>query len=187
MDKVLTPEFRVSFPAILEPKLNSLSGKTEYSIQMVFEGDADLTELKKMANAAAITKFGEANIPKGLRSPFRNGDEFNDTADNQREELAGKIFVNCRSKQRPGLVDASVNAIIDASDFYGGCYARASVRAYAYDFKGNRGVAFGVLNVQKLRDGEPFSGKMKAEDEFSPITPSEVAETADTPADIFAS
>lgn len=176
MDKVTTPEFRASFPAVIKPKMNNLSGNEEYSIQMVFEKSADLAPLKLMAKEAAIEKWGN-KIPEKLRSPFRDGDQYNDTADNQREELAGKIFINCKSKQRPGLVDSELNAIQSESDFYGGCYARATLRAYAYDTKGNRGVAFGLLNVQKLRDGEPFSGKLKAEDDFSAISPEEVDET----------
>ena len=186
MDKVTTPEFRVSFPALFEAKLNTLSGKEEYSIQMIFEKTADLAPLKLMAKNCAIEKWGD-KIPEKLRSPFRDGDEYNDTADNQRVELEGKVFINSKSKQRPGLVDGALQAIIDQSDFYGGCYARATVRAYAYDTKGNRGVAFGLLNVQKLRDGEPFSGKLKAEDDFKPIDPEEVAAGADTPGDIFSS
>jgi len=184
MDKVTTPEFRVSFPAVFEAKLNTLSNKEEYSIQMIFDKSADLSDLKKMAAACAKAKWGD-KIPEKLRSPFRDGNEYNDTAENQRDELTDKIFVNSKSKQRPGLVDGALQAIIDQSDFYGGCYARATVRAYAYDQKGNRGVAFGLLNVQKLRDGEPFSGKMKAEDDFKPIDPEEVAAGADTPGDIF--
>jgi len=186
MDKVTTPEFRASFPNLFEAKLNTLSGKDEFSIQMIFEKTADLAPLKKMAKDCAIEKWGN-KIPEKLRNPFRDGDEYNDTADNQREELNGKVFINSKSKQRPGLVDGSLQAIIDQSEFYGGCYARATVRAYAYDIKGNRGVAFGLLNVQKLRDGEPFSGKLKAEDDFSPITQDEVSEGGEekTPADIF--
>ncbi len=185
MEKVTTPEFRVSFPALFEAKLNTLSGKEEYSVQMIFEKSADLAPLKMMAKNCAIEIWGDNKIPEKLRSPFRDGDEYNDTADNQRAELEGKIFINSKSKQRPGLVDGALQAIIDQSDFYGGCYARATVRAYAYDTKGNRGVAFGLLNVQKLRDGEPFSGKMKAEDDFKPIDPEEVAAGTETPGDIF--
>jgi hypothetical protein len=183
--KATTPEFRVSFPAIFEPKLNTLSNKEEYSIQMIFDKTADLSQLKKMAKDCVVAKWG-SKIPEKLRSPFRDGDEYNDTAENQRAELEGKIFINAKSKQRPGLVDGSLQPILDPSEFYGGCYARATVRAYAYDQKGNRGVAFGLLNVQKLRDGEPFSGKMKAEDDFSPITPEEVDSKAENAADIFA-
>jgi len=184
MDKVTTPEFRVSFPALFEAKLNTLSNKTEFSCQMIFEKTADLAPLKKMAKDCAIEKWSN-KIPEKLRSPFRDGDEYNETADNQREELAGKIFINCKSKQRPGLVDGNLQAIIDQGDFYGGCYARATIRAYAYDQKGNRGVAFGLLNVQKLRDGEPFSGKLKAEDDFSPINEEEIEAGKTTSPDIF--
>lgn len=185
MEKVTTPEFRVSFPAIFEAQTNRLSGKEEFSVQMIFDKDADFTAMKKLAKKAAQEKWGD-KIPTNLRSPFRDGDEYNDTAENQRQELEGKVFVNSRSKQRPGLVDGQLQAIIDQSDFYGGCYARATVSVYAYDQKGNRGVSFGLLNVQKLRDGEPFSGKMKAEDDFKAIEPADVENEPESAADIFA-
>ena len=40
---------------------------------------------------------------------------------------------------------------------------------YAYDAKGNKGYAFGLQNIQKLEEGEPLSGRAKAEDEFQAI------------------
>jgi hypothetical protein len=43
------------------------------------------------------------------------------------------------------------------------------VTAYAYDKAGNRGVAFGLQNIQKLKDGEAFDGRSKPEDDFQPV------------------
>ena len=50
---------------------------------------------------------------------------------------------------------------------FGGIYGRASVNFYAFNSNGNRGIACGLNNLQKLRDGEPLGGKSRAEDDFS--------------------
>jgi hypothetical protein len=70
---------------------------------------------------------------------------------------------------QPGLVDQNLQRIISTDDFYSGCYARATITAYGYDKAGNKGVAFGLQNVQKLADGERFSGRTAAEDDFEAV------------------
>ena len=40
---------------------------------------------------------------------------------------------------------------------------------YAYEKMGNAGVSIGLNNLQLVRDGEPFSGRRKAEEAFSAI------------------
>lgn len=81
----------------------------------------------------------------------------------------GGTFLNLKSKQKPGLVNEKVEDIIESSEFYAGCFARATVRPYAYDAKGNCGVAFGLQNIQKMKDGDSLGSKTKAQDDFAPI------------------
>ena len=171
--KVVTPTFRVSFPAVFQAKLNELSGKTEYSVVMLIDKKQDITAMKQLCAAVAKEKWGE-KIPTGIRNPFRDGD----TEKAGREGYANAYFVTAKSTQKPGVVDESLQPIINAEDFYPGCYARATVTAYAYDNKGNRGVAFGLQNLQKVKDGEPFSGKTRAEDDFAPVKSESLAEDA---------
>ncbi len=173
---VMTPEFRVSFPNLFKAKKNDLSGEDEYSVQALFSKDADLKVLKMAAEAAIAKKWGDdkKKWPTNLRSPFRLQDERAKVNDEGKKVLPpgyeeGAVYLNLKSKQRPGVVDKNVQPIIDETEFYPGCYARATISAYAYDAKGNKGVAFGLGNIQKTRDGEPLGGRMKAEDEFAPI------------------
>jgi len=162
----MTPEFRVSFANVFKPR--AFEGQeAKYSVCMLFDKKTDLSELKRLAAEAVNEKWPDSSKrPKGLRNPFRDGDT-------EKGDLAGyegKIFINASSKIKPGLVDQDVQPIISEDDFYSGCYARATVTAYAYDTAGNRGVAFGLQNLQKLRDGEAFSGRAKPEDEFTPVS-----------------
>lgn len=44
---------------------------------------------------------------------------------------------------------------------------RASINFYAFNSNGNKGIACGLNNLQKIRDGEPLGGKPRAEDDFA--------------------
>ena len=65
------------------------------------------------------------------------------------------------------IVDRSVQPILDRSEVYSGCYARVSVNFYAFNSNGNRGIACGLGNIQKVRDGEPLGGKSSAADDVA--------------------
>jgi len=162
MEKVITPEFRVSFPHVFKAHAFQ-DQEPKFRLTMLFDKAADLSAMKQLASNAAVEKWGK-KIPADLRSPFRDGSEKEDL-----EGYEGMVFINATSKQKPGVVDENVQDIMDETEFYAGCYARATVTAYAYDAMGNRGVSFGLQNVQKLRDGEPFSGRTKASDDFDAV------------------
>lgn len=164
--KCLTPKFRVSFPNVFEPK-SFQNGPLKYSITMLFDKDTDLKELKRAAHNAKIEAWGsnKDKWPKGLRSPFRDGDEKENL-----DGYSGCIFVSASSKQRPGVVDKNKEPITaEDESFYAGCYARATLIAFAYDTAGNKGVSFALQNLQKIADGEQFSGKRSAADDFDVV------------------
>lgn len=171
---VLTPKFRVSFPNVFTPQLNQLSGKEEYSLNALFAKGADLSELKKLAERTLIDALGadKSKWPKNLKTPFRDQEDLAKEGIQPPGTEAGAIFMRLKSKQKPGVVDEQVQAIIDPKQFYAGCYARASVNCYYYDQKGNKGVAFGLNNIQKLGDGDPLGVHRRPEDEFKPIASS---------------
>jgi len=180
MSKAHTPEFRVAFPAVFTPKRNMNDTKDEYSVVALFPKGADLSKLKAAAQAAVVKKWGpdKKKYPKNLRTPFRNQGDREKTNDEGKLVLPqgyekGAIYLNLKSEQRPGVVDSQVQDIIDQSEFYGGCYAEATVNAYAYDHKGNRGVAFGLGNLMKTRDGDAFGNRTKAQDDFVAVAGSE--------------
>ena len=58
-------------------------------------------------------------------------------------------------------------AILTHSEVYSGVYGRASITFYAFNNSGNRGIACGLNNLQKIRDGEPLGGKASAESDFA--------------------
>jgi hypothetical protein len=176
MGQVMTPEFRVSYPNVLQPKRNELSGQDEFNVMAIFKKGTNLQVLMAAAQAAIEKKWGadRTKWPKPLKSPFRKHEQKYKEQQDGTKTLppgfeAGGIFMNFKSRQRPGVVNEDVQPIIDPTEFYAGCYAQATVSAYAYDQKGNRGVAFGLGNIQKVRDGEPFGNRTKPEDDFQPV------------------
>lgn len=64
-------------------------------------------------------------------------------------------------------MDADRQQIIDRSEVYSGVYGRASINFYAFNSNGNKGIACGLNNLQKIRDGEPLGGKASAESDFA--------------------
>lgn len=162
--KVKTDEFRVSFPNVFEPKAFE-NQEPKYSVVMLFDKKADLSKIKKAAFNAAIEKWGsKEKFPKRMRWPWRDGSEREDT-----QGYEGKIFITASSKAKPGLVDRRLDDITDREEFYAGCYARATLIAFAYEKMGNVGVSFSLQNIQKLRDGDAFSGRRAASDEFEAV------------------
>jgi hypothetical protein len=76
-------------------------------------------------------------------------------------------FLNAKSDRKPGIVDKDLNEILDPDEVYSGCWGRASINFYPYDFNGNRGVGVGLNNIQKLKDGERLGAALAtAEDDF---------------------
>lgn len=185
MSNIKTPKFRVSYPNVFKPQLNKLSGREEYGVVALFDKNADLTELKKAAQAAVEKEWGSdpKKWPKKLRLPFR------DQAEKEKDGVlpagheAGAIFMTLRSKNKPGVVDQKVQDIFEPKDFYAGCYAKASVSVYTYDQVGNAGVNFGLVNLQKVGDGDTLSGSSaKPSEDFTAIE--DIAEGA-SGTDIF--
>jgi hypothetical protein len=167
--KLITPTFRVSFPAVFTPRKaneQDANAVAKYSVQMIFDKTTDLTELKNAVRAAVVEKWGadKAKWPKKLTMPFRDGSEKD--YDGYGPDV---IFISASSKMKPGLVDENIQPIIEPSEFYGGCYARATVNAFAWEFMGKAGVSFGLRNIQKVKDGDPFGGGSKAENDFDAI------------------
>lgn len=164
---IVTPPGRASFAHVFQPNPRSAQGK--YTMSLIFDKTPANLEfyktLKKEATRVALEKWGEKVKGMKLKElPLHDGSE---------KELDGygpdKFFINFTSNRRPGVVDQNKQPILNASDFYSGCYARASINVYAYDNKFGKGVSFGMNNVQKISDGEPFGGGTNPDDDFETV------------------
>lgn len=161
--KVYTPVFRASFAHVFTPRLNQLSGKEEYSVKMIFDKDANFTDMTAIVQEAIQEKWG-TNPPKNIKLPFKDGNQ-GDT--DKYPEDKDKIICTAKTMiAPPGVVNRQCQPIMDPKEIYSGCYMIATVTAYAYDNIA-KGVAFGLQNLMKWEDGEPLVSRASAEDDFA--------------------
>ena len=165
--KVVTGIVRLSYANVWEP--TSINGSNpKYSVSLIIpKSDTKTISAINAAIDAAIKegtpKFGGKTPNKAaLKLPLRDGDLERDD-----EAYKNAYFLNANSTTAPQIVDRAVNPILDRSEVYSGCYARVSINFYAFNSNGNRGIACGLGNIQKIRDGEPLGGKSSAADDFA--------------------
>lgn len=141
-------------------------GAEKYSVSVLIPKDD--TETINAVNAAieeGIAKFGGKKPNKAaIKIPLRDGDVERDD-----EAYKGHYFINANSKTAPQIVDKSVKPIMDRGEVYSGCFARVSLNFFAFNSNGNKGVACGLGNIQKIKDGEPLGGKTSAADDFTTL------------------
>lgn len=172
MTKVITgPKTRWSYANVWEPK--SINGsKPKYSVSLIIPKSDTETVKKIEAAIQAAYEEGQAKLKgsgrsvpslSAIKNPLRDGDmERPDDA-----VYAGCYFVNANSPNAPGIVDSSCQPILERSEVYSGVYGRASISFYAFNSSGNKGIACGLNNLQKIRDGEPLGGRSSAESDFA--------------------
>jgi hypothetical protein len=164
-NKVVTGKVRFSYVNVFEPR--AVDGQDpKYSTSLIIPKSDKKTVQRinaaiEEATTDGLAKFG-GKRPTGLKTPLRDGDA--ERPDDPTYKNA--YFLNANSRVRPGLVDGACNPITDRDLFYSGCFGRASITFYAYNTNGNRGIACGLQNLQKLEDGERLGGRSLAEDDF---------------------
>ena len=169
--KVITgPETRWSYANVWQPKAID-GGAPKYSISLIIPKSDTKTIEKVRAAIQAAYEEGQSKLKgngktvpqlKALKTPLRDGDL--ERPDD--EAYANSYFINANSASAPEIVDANCQQIIDTSEVYSGVYGRASINFYAFNSNGNKGIACGLNNLQKIRDGESLGGKSRAEDDF---------------------
>lgn len=162
--KVIVP-CRFSYLHCWEPDSVN-GGDPKYSVSAIIpksdtETIAKIKAAIEQAKKDSVAKWG-GKIPANLKLPLRDGDI--DRPDD--EAYANSYFFNANSRQAPQVVDARVQPILDQNEVYSGCYGKISVTFYGYNSNGNRGIAAGLGNIQKLKDGESLGGRSNAADDF---------------------
>ena len=170
--KVITgPNTRWSYANVWDPK--SINGGTpKYSVSLIIPKSDTVTVQKIKAAIQAAYEEGQSKLRGNSRSvpalsaiktPLRDGDL--ERPDD--EAYKNSYFINANSGTAPGIVDADRQPILERSEVYSGVYGRASINLYAFNTNGNKGIACGLNNLQKIRDGEPLGSKSRAEDDFA--------------------
>ena len=176
---IITPLAILTYPNLFSPRWAKLQKGQErkagerprFSATFVFPKGTDISALKKAAADAAVEALGKDKVQrmlrdKELRLPWRD-DKFEkygfppDTL----------CWIRCWSFEPPGVVsvyrgpDGKPLRITDPAVVYSGCWVKASLRPYFYDVE-QKGINFGLGNIQKVKDGPRMDGRVNAEDEF---------------------
>lgn len=170
--KVITGvKTRWSYANVWEPKSIN-GGAPKYSVSLIIPKSDTVTvgKIKDAIKAAyeegrSKLKGNNKSVPtlSSIKNPLRDGDI--ERPDD--ETYKDSYFINANSATAPGIVDAARQPILERSEVYSGVYGRASINLYAFNSNGNKGIACGLNNLQKISDGEPLGGKTRAEDDFA--------------------
>lgn len=173
LTKVVTgPKTRFSYANVWEPR-KFKGDRAKYSICLIIPKE-DGEPLSKVEKAIAeayrqgqekLTVNGKTAALSSLTLPLRDGDM------DKREDSVyhHAYYINARSDIPPGIVDKNLNRITEKSGFYSGCYGRASIHFYAFNYDGKMGIACGLNNLQKLADGPALGNWSTPEEDFGDI------------------
>jgi hypothetical protein len=158
---------RVAYPHLFEPYAyqNGPNKKYEITIMIPKTETALLDEIKK-AIASARSKKWPGEAPKGLMSPVKDGDEMSSDSFKDHFILRAKATPRGENGNRPGVVLPNLKPA-GPDDIQSGDFCNVDVNPYGYDQSGNKGIAFGLNNVQLVQKGDRIgTGKARPENVF---------------------
>lgn len=170
MEKVITRKVRFSYVNVFEARALE-GGEAKYSITLLIP-KSDTETYNNIINAMnktlseAVSEVFKGVMPSNPKMPLYDGDGLRPSGEPFGDECKGHWVITANSKEKPEVVDVACNPIMSKSDFYSGCYGRASIVFFAYNTNGNKGIGCGLNNLQKLEDGQPLSGRSTAAEDF---------------------
>jgi len=170
--KVVFGPCRLSYTYVFHPRVGDDGKDEKYQTNILIpEGEkATIKAIEKAIEKARqdgkLSKWG-GKVPAGIGSPLHDGSEKADTDDADLYE--GHKYLNARSNNKPGIVDAQKNQIFDEDEVYSGCWAIVSVSFFPYNNGGNKGIGCGLNNIMKVRDDVRLGGRASAESDFGDV------------------
>lgn len=168
-NKIVVQGVRFSYVHVFEPTAITEDGPRKYNISIIIP-KSNTKALEKIRKAIELTfndsvGFFGGKLPKVWKNPLRDGD-----TEKEDEAYNDSMFLSANSQFRPGVVDKDCQPIIDPEEFYSGCYGNVSINFYPFNVNGNKGIACGLCNIQKMKDGERLGGNgASAEEDFKDI------------------
>ncbi|WP_035295163.1 DUF2815 family protein [Brevibacillus thermoruber] len=172
--RVVTGKVRLSYVHLFTP-YSSNGGEPKYSVTLLIPKSDIATKQRIDAAINAAIQDGVASKWNGVRPPqihlpIHDGDGVR-PSDGMPfgDECKGHWVMTASSKDKPEIVDLNLNPIINQSEVYSGMYAHVSIRFFAFNNNGKKGIGCGLGNVQKVADGEPLGGRRSAADDFASL------------------
>lgn len=172
--KVLTCEVRLSYANLINPRKSNENDPNEqpkYSVTLLIPKTEqncvnDIMASIQAAHDAAINTTWQGFVPQ-YASILHDGDGFRTDGKPYGDECKGHWVLTASSVNKPQVVHQSnISTELAPADIYSGMYARVTIRFYGYNNRA-KGIACGLGNVMKTRDGEPLSGGASAASDFA--------------------
>jgi hypothetical protein len=188
---VVTGEALLSYVSILRPVKKPNQDEAKYSVTV-------LVPKSDLATKARIDAAVEAAIQRGATekwggrpaqaaSPVYDGDGKRPSdGEPFGAECRGHwvMTATCKAQNKPEVVDANRNPILNESEIYSGIFGRVSLDFFPYGGTKEvpkKGVGCALGNVQKLHDGTSLAGGTTAEEDFGEPQPAPQAAYAPAP------
>lgn len=160
--QITTGKVRFSYAYLFTPRASQDGGPAKYSVTLLIPKSDKATLAKiRAAMGAACNNFTAKTgkkLPANLASTLHDGDATRDNGEDFGPECKGCYVMTVSSTNPPVIVDANKTPITNPQELYSGCYGRAIINFYVYDYMGKRGISAGLNGVMKLYDGEPLAG-----------------------------
>lgn len=173
--KVVTGKVRFSFVNVFEARAFGDNKDAKYSVMLLIPKTdiGTITSMKRAIENAAqkgLAKVFGGKLPPIVKTSLKDADVDTDNDGNvfstKWPYTAGHYIINVSTKNQPQIVDAELKPIMSPTEFYSGCYGRASINFYAYNSNGNKGITAGLNNLQKLDEGESLGSISSPEEDF---------------------
>lgn len=179
--RVKTGIVRFSYPHLFEP--SSVKGsEPKYGIQIIIDKNDEATYKALTTAYSNATENGKREYGAKFKpSPFFRpvGGQYGllidcdeDPEKKDQEEYKGKYLMTLKSTKAPDVLAVETGRRkLDQEEgekvVYAGCYGKVTLSVYPYSNDFGTGVSASINNVLKVRDGEPFSGRVSGEDDFA--------------------
>lgn len=169
--KVLTGEVRLSYANLVTPRSSKPGADPKYSVTLLIPKSDNATKVDIDNSIRAAYEDGVSKKWGGAHPQAKvivhDGDGIRQSGLPYGDECKGHWVLTASTKNKPQVVGIdNIKCELAPQDIYSGMYARVTINFYAYDTEGSKGVACGLGNVLKTRDGEPLSGGASAASDF---------------------
>ena len=169
--KIKLKNVRLSYANLFKARKSS---KTDPSAKMVYgtallipKNHPQMKELNDAVQEIGNEKFGKKWA--GMfeeKNPVKDGDAKKYADD---PAYHGMWVIGANSERKPQIVDRKLEAITSEDEIYSGCWVNATFNVYAFEGDANKGVTFGLNNIQLVKTGERLGGVAGADEDFEEL------------------
>jgi hypothetical protein len=169
--KFITPTARLSYVYVVTPRKSDDGSERYQCTVLIPKADTGtIAKIKGLVDNAKKKDAAKIAGNGGVKNPLLDGDaKIDGEFQYSDESVRGHFFLRCASPKKPEIVDKNLDEIIDPREIYSGMWGKVSINFYGWKNSTGRGIGAGLGNIQKVKDGEAFSGGARAKDEFSAV------------------